>query len=201
MMPNELIILEAPRVVRTKNLIRTTLLRMLREKPFSDISVLEIAKGAHINRATFYAHFQDKYVLLEDALRFLYRDRLSALNRSSPSEIAVFIEPVAVATFGLFGDNHLQIGAKLHGHLERAMQDELCKFILPFFGESAAIVVSAAVITLAMQWRGSGCKRVIQEIVRHLVAVLSEGVEVRPLDKPKLRMTSEARTTNRRLPA
>ena len=177
-MPDELVFVEAPRVIQTKHLIRATLLWMLREKPFGDITVQEIAKCAHINRATFYAHFEDKYVLLEDALRSLYRDRLSAFNRQSLSELAVLIEPVALATFELFGENERKIGAELHGQLERAMQDELYKFVLPVLGESAAIVVSSAVIRAAMQWRSSGRKWPIQEIVRRLVAVLSEGVEV-----------------------
>ena len=178
MMPDELVFAKAPRVIRTKHLIRATLLRMLREKPFGDISVQEIAKCAHINRATFYAHFEDKYVLLEDALRSLYRDRLSAFNWQSMSEIAVFIEPIALATFELFGENERKIGAELHVRLERAMQDELYKFVLPVLGESAAIVVSSAVIRAAMQWRSGGRRTPIHEIVRRLVAVLSEGVEV-----------------------
>jgi len=39
------------------------------ERRFRDITVQEIADRATVNRATFYAHFEDKFDLLDSAIR------------------------------------------------------------------------------------------------------------------------------------
>jgi AcrR family transcriptional regulator len=53
-----------PRVKRTKALLRESLYQLLRTKSFDGISVNDIAESATVNRATFYAHYTDKYELL-----------------------------------------------------------------------------------------------------------------------------------------
>src|SRR5689334_17175472 len=58
-----------PRVRRTRALLQDALRSLLREKRFANISVAEIAERATVNRNTFYAHFDDKFALLESVLR------------------------------------------------------------------------------------------------------------------------------------
>jgi len=53
-----------PRVVRTRRLLQDALCKLLQEKGFNEISVQDIADAATVNRATFYAHYRDKYGLL-----------------------------------------------------------------------------------------------------------------------------------------
>jgi len=54
-----------PRVKRTRGLILKSFESILAEKEFESISVQDVTDKAEINRATFYAHFQDKYELLD----------------------------------------------------------------------------------------------------------------------------------------
>jgi len=54
-----------PRVKRTRNLILHAFESLLAEKGFESISVQDVTDKAEINRATFYAHFPDKYALLD----------------------------------------------------------------------------------------------------------------------------------------
>ena len=49
-----------PRVRRTRKLIEDAFHQLLGERSYGEISVGEIADRATINRATFYAHFDDK---------------------------------------------------------------------------------------------------------------------------------------------
>ncbi len=65
-----------PRVKRTRNLILQSFGGLLAEKSFDAISVQDITERAQINRATFYAHFEDKYALLDYSITQLFRQEL-----------------------------------------------------------------------------------------------------------------------------
>lgn len=47
------------RVIKTKNLLHETLIKLLKNKTFNEITVVEICKLANINRSTFYAHYMN----------------------------------------------------------------------------------------------------------------------------------------------
>lgn len=53
------------RVQKTIKNIEETFLHLIREKSFSDITIKDICDEAMISRSTFYAHYKDKYDLLE----------------------------------------------------------------------------------------------------------------------------------------
>ncbi|TLD68687.1 TetR/AcrR family transcriptional regulator [Phragmitibacter flavus] len=65
-----------PRIVRTRQLLREALVGLLEEKDFEVITVQDIADRATVNRATVYAHYQDKYDLLADAIRAAFLEVL-----------------------------------------------------------------------------------------------------------------------------
>lgn len=57
-----------PRAIRTRQLIIDAFNQLIKTKNFDQISVKDITTLATINRATFYAHFVDKYELLDVVL-------------------------------------------------------------------------------------------------------------------------------------
>ena len=54
-----------PRIRRTRQLLQQALEKLLETNEFDKISVHDIAGAATVNRATFYAHYPDKFALLE----------------------------------------------------------------------------------------------------------------------------------------
>lgn len=58
-----------PRIRRTRQMLRTALVSLLKEKPFDEISVQDISERSTVNRATFYDHYADKSALVEDLVR------------------------------------------------------------------------------------------------------------------------------------
>ena len=54
-----------PRVKRTRQLLQRAFLELFEEKGIESIGIQEITDRATVNRATFYAHFPDKYALLD----------------------------------------------------------------------------------------------------------------------------------------
>jgi AcrR family transcriptional regulator len=57
-----------PRIVRTHKMIENAFLELLWEVGFEATTVRDIAQRAGVNRATFYAHFEDKYDLFNYVL-------------------------------------------------------------------------------------------------------------------------------------
>jgi AcrR family transcriptional regulator len=58
-----------PRVRRTRQSIEQAFVELIRERGFQAINVQDLTDRAGINRATFYAHFPDKFDLLNQFTR------------------------------------------------------------------------------------------------------------------------------------
>lgn len=66
------------RVKRTRTLLQQALIELLQERSFTSITILDITERANINRATFYAHFPDKYALLDSMLRERFQQTITS---------------------------------------------------------------------------------------------------------------------------
>jgi len=67
-----------PRVKRTRKLLQQAFMELLQEQNFTSINILDITERATVNRATFYAHFPDKYVLLDSVLRERFQQMITS---------------------------------------------------------------------------------------------------------------------------
>ncbi len=67
-----------PRVRRTRALLHDAFLKLVQVKRFEEISVQDLAEAATLNRATFYAHYSDKYALLECVATLQFRELLES---------------------------------------------------------------------------------------------------------------------------
>ncbi len=56
------------RIERTRGLLRDSLISLLTERPYEDITVQDIVDRANVGRSTFYAHYADKEELLVENL-------------------------------------------------------------------------------------------------------------------------------------
>ena len=65
-----------PRVKRTRQLILRAFEDLLAVKNFESISVQDVTEKAEINRATFYAHFPDKYALLDHSISQMFKHEI-----------------------------------------------------------------------------------------------------------------------------
>lgn len=66
-----------PRIRRTRQLLQGALRNLLEKKEFDKISVQDITEAATVNRATFYAHYEDKFALLGELIRVTFLDLLA----------------------------------------------------------------------------------------------------------------------------
>lgn len=72
-----------PRVKRTRRLIQQAFEELLAEKGFNTLTVQDITERAEVNRATFYAHYPDKFALLEETIREAFRAELEKRTLSA----------------------------------------------------------------------------------------------------------------------
>ncbi len=91
------------RIVRTRSLLSNTLLDMMEEESIEKISVIDLCNRAMVNRATFYAHFEDKYHLLNYALEDLKDSIYARFTHDhaliTPSETLASLLSMAVEFF------------------------------------------------------------------------------------------------------
>jgi AcrR family transcriptional regulator len=102
------------RAVRTRQALHEALIRLITERDYDDISVIDIADAANVGRSTFYAHYTDKDELLRSGTVH-FRDLLlrdyAARRQTNPNEIPLL-------SFSRFMTEHL----KEEKHLYRALK-------------------------------------------------------------------------------
>jgi AcrR family transcriptional regulator len=69
-----------PRVKRTQQLLRDSLIALIMEKGYDAITVQDIAQRATLNRATFYLHYRDKEDLLQQTVEDILQDLISGMS-------------------------------------------------------------------------------------------------------------------------
>src|SRR5579859_562338 len=68
------------RIKRTRILLRTALMDLIKERDFEALTVGEIAERAMVSRAGFYRYYQDKYELVEQLFEEAVCTMMSNLN-------------------------------------------------------------------------------------------------------------------------
>jgi AcrR family transcriptional regulator len=158
-----------PRVVRTRKLLTDAFLSVQMEKSFDDITIQDIADRATVNRATFYAHFQDKYALLDsiihDGFEVTLRYRLDAPIEGTHAHLrqlflAVTDHLTAVQTqcqrsYGMFASLvEAQIKAQVREHVQSWLAAEPTMRAVPKQRrELAATLISWSIYGAALEWQ------------------------------------------------
>jgi AcrR family transcriptional regulator len=152
-----------PRVVRTRRLLEQAFADVLREKGFQAATVQDITRRAGVNRATFYAHFADKYALLDYTIREGFRAEIEhrMLNAChyTPENLHALI--VAVCEFILSSRSHCrspqpQFESLVETQVKAALYNLLLKWLeqvkTVVSPQTAATAGSWAIYGLAAQW-------------------------------------------------
>lgn len=178
------------RVRRTERLLKQAFRELVAEKGFAAVTVRDIAERADVNRGTFYAHYPDKYALLDLAIREKLRMLLDA--RLGPDagwrrrDLRLAIAVVLVHFEDVYGGCRRR--ESLNPMFEQAVQQELAALFqrwldaLPVSPEawsvptpSIASMAGWAVFGAANEW-GRGPKTVpLEEMAGRMLAVLEGG--------------------------
>lgn len=95
---------EDPRVLRTRQLIRQAFRDLLFSTGFDAMTIKDIAQHATINRATFYAHFEDKYALLEEITEEVFHEMIPEQVKNAEEFTDEICTQLILATHGYIVD-------------------------------------------------------------------------------------------------
>ncbi|HTV73321.1 MAG TPA: TetR/AcrR family transcriptional regulator [Candidatus Acidoferrales bacterium] len=166
-----------PRVIRTRKLIRDALASLLATKNFESISVQDIAEAATVNRATFYAHFTDKFALLEAMIRDQVAEALGDGDPLTVRDTRAALLAAGTSVFSFVGmHRECRIDREFEPLLQRSLEAELTDFLTPRFGHCTALLISSAFGGAAMTWRHEAPKFPAKPIVENIVDILVHGV-------------------------
>jgi len=152
-----------PRVKRTRSLLEQAFIAVLAEKGFSAVSVQSITEKAGVNRATFYAHFPDKYALLDYSVRQGFRQEIEKrmLNVCTFSMDNLRALVIAVCEYISMASSHCnppstQFEQVMETQVKLQIQELLQKWIEKVGTEVdpklASTAASWAIYGLAIQW-------------------------------------------------
>jgi AcrR family transcriptional regulator len=182
-----------PRVKRTRQLLLQAFISLLEERhTIHSISVQDITERATVNRATFYAHFEDKYALLEVWMREKFHhaleSQLPATSTLQMSTLRLLI--LAVFDFLALWQYHLKpVDRQFVPFFEVALQQELQEVLLHWMNqvpsevsvcqetvEITARVISWAIFGPAVQW-SRGDQTITKDVMaHHVLAVVIAGL-------------------------
>lgn len=188
------------RVIRTKEAIRNALVDLIEEKGFEATTVKDITSKAKINRSTFYAHYQDKFDLMNTCLDEVMLQMYNIGKQEIPKTIAELELnsipttpfPAAVSIFKYLSENSGFMKAVLSPKGDLSFQTKLKDFIwhILFENSSSALIkeenllvpryylssyISSAHIGVIQQWLNSGMNESPQEMAQILSTITFNG--------------------------
>ena len=177
-----------PRVKRTRKLLERAFMELMSEKGFQSITIQDVTERATVNRATFYAHFEDKFDLLDSYIREQFEEWLSSKIPISSEFDLTRLRHLVATVFEFLSDIHQHCSTadkQVEPMFETAVQDELNEYLLAWFKrlppeqippdihpEIGALVWSWAIFGAGIHWARSSRSLSVQEMASQVTAIL-----------------------------
>ena len=171
-----------PRVLRTRKLITDGFHELLTEKQFRSISVRDITTRATINRATFYAHFDDKYTLFDYVIARSFHELLRSRLTHTCSLNTENLRLLLLTARDYLSDHlaHCTPGNQdVHPSVIRQVHAQIHELLLHWFepmeggSDAASALISWAVIGAGIHYSE---KQELEMDEEQMVKVLTQGL-------------------------
>ncbi len=159
---------------------------MLTERSLASVTVADITQRAGVNRATFYAHFQDKDDLLESTLREKCRRVLqTALSEPPTPETWQHLIQSVLDFFAVMPCRCPQAARLWNAIVANAMREELDCLLETWIDRgplaraahrTVTAAVSGAIVTAGMQWLRGQAQGTTAEGAAELTAFILKGL-------------------------
>lgn len=115
-----------PTALKSQQWLTENLLDLMEEKPYDEISIMDICKKADLSRQTFYNYFESKEELFRFLLRSTYDNKLRDLNEipNSQEAISIFVNTAK--------ENRRLVSAIVKNNMGNIVSDEIFKCLTNF---------------------------------------------------------------------
>ena len=177
------------RAKRSRRLLKDSLLALMQEKRFKDISARDITEGADLNRGTFYLHYSDTQALLESIEDDIMTEVQKLIDQNKGSVHGeASLEPVLLPVLDYIEEKHKTIQLMLRNNNASNFLDKLHKIIydnsLDYAKRRFKIeddtqlnyflsYVSFGIMGMVKEWAGLGMTLPKKELIAYADALLN----------------------------
>lgn len=183
---------EDPRVTRTRGLLENAFMEVVAEKGFQSVSVQDITDRAGVNRATFYAHFPDKYALLDHSIRMQFRQELEkrTLNVCTFSKENLRALIITVCEFISTASSHCNppspqfeslMETQVKAQVQELVQNWIEKLETHFEPNVAATAASWAIYGLALEWSRDKKHAPVEAFTEQVLPIIAANLQLAQL--------------------
>lgn len=115
-----------PTAIKSQQWLAETLLNLMEDKSYTDISIKDICTSADLSRQTFYNYFDSKEELFRFLLRSTYEDKLNSFDSIPQSKEAIS------AFVSTMRDNPKLVDVIVKNNMGNIVSDEIFKAISQF---------------------------------------------------------------------
>jgi len=186
---------EDPRVKRTRQLLVQAFEALLQEKGFEGMTVQDIADRATVNRATFYAHFEDKHALLDYVANESFQQALASKlpHRAELNTRSMQLLIEIVCEYLEWHSVHCKpsMSSQFDAQLEQQVMRQLYQVLLAWYkgvafngsstqddAELRATAASWSIYGLAQRWSQGDRKEPAAEFARRAMRLISSGFDL-----------------------
>lgn len=117
-----------PIALQSQQWIVESLIALMEEKPYQQITIMDICKKADLSRQTFYNVFHQK----EDVLRFCLQGEYGRQFQSVESQDSITMEEIVSAFAAVLQKNEKLLSLMIKNNLDTIIIDEIAKCISLF---------------------------------------------------------------------
>lgn len=179
------------RVQRTHQLLRQAAIETMKEKGFLAMTIQDITDRANVNRGTFYAHYPDKYALLDELIHDEFQALLEKSLPPEPRWNRQTLRLLVKIVLEHFEDEYRQCDPAevVDPLIERATRDALANLLLTWLKqeksagtdfrvpvETIARIVSWTILGAAAHWYQVGIPLSAEQVADDVLLILMEGI-------------------------
>ena len=160
----------------TKNALASSMKKLMKEKHFEKISVIDICEGCGMNRKSFYYHFKDKYDLVN---WIFYTDFIKTASKRSYTDGWDLL----TAVVELFSSDRSFYKAALEIKGQNSFRDYFYEATVPIFSMFSGVILSDgafldshyftdAFLVIMYRWLSEEKEQTPEEFIDSLKSVL-----------------------------
>lgn len=179
------------RVRKTKEVLKLSLLSLLKEKSFQQISITELVHCADCTRGTFYAHYEQKEDLLDEMIKEKFEEMTEAYRKPYLGMTVVDFNELAgssIVLFDHFIENQSFYTTMLDPRTNYSFREKLTKRMDQLFRQEFDFIVTEldahidtklfstyrihGIIGLILEWIDSGFEQSTDYMGEQLIQIL-----------------------------